>query len=150
MSRVLTEDPVGFVCSKIGCKTDEVNGHISNVQSFISQAKANAYEQATNFNNKLDELAATAVHKFEQLVPSYKGTLANVKTFWDLVLLAVYAMFVFFVVMWVSWFLFCLACSIFCCILCCRCCRRKGSADAKDGKNGKKGFADAKSKADAA
>lgn len=145
MSNVLTEDPVGFACSKIGCKKDEVDGHISNAQSVIRQAKANAHEQASKFNEMLDGMADAAVHKFEQFVPSYKGALA--RKFWDLVLFVVYAVFVFCLVAWMTWFLLSLACSIFCCVVCCRCCRRKGSADAKNAKNGKKGGADAKSKA---
>merc|ERR1719353_2094757 len=44
INNIITEDPIGFACSKIGCKKAEIDAHVSKAQSTVQQVKAQAYE----------------------------------------------------------------------------------------------------------
>jgi len=140
LTAVLTEDPIGHVCSKAGCKAKDIKDHMGKAQAAVLQAKAQVYEYAAKAQDKLNDVAGMLVTEFEKHVPSYGGVVP--KTFGNVAILAIYFLFVVYVVFRIAHFAIGLSLSIFCCVCCCGCCR--GGA-AKKGKNsGKKATPDAK------
>jgi len=139
LTAVLTEDPIGHVCSKAGCKAKDIKDHMGKAQAAVLQAKAQVYEHAAKAQDKLNDVAGMVVDQFEKFVPSYRGVVP--KTFGNVALFAIYSLFVVYVVFRIARFAIGLSLGIFCCVCCCGCCR--GGA-AKKGKNSKKATPDAK------
>jgi len=141
LTKVLTNDPIGLACSKVGCKAKDINDAISKAQSTVLQVKAQAYEHAAKGFNALDNVAVQVVTQIETHVPSYKGVVP--KTFGNLVIFALYSVFVLYITLKILRFVIGTSLGIFCCVCCCGCCR--GKAAPKKGKNsGKKAAPDAK------
>jgi len=142
LTAVLTEDPIGHVCSKAGkpLLAKDIKDHMGKAQAAVLQAKAQVYEHAAKAQDKLNDVAGMVVTQFEKHVPSYTGVVP--KTFGNVALFAIYSLFVVYVVFRIARFVIGLSLGIFCCVCCCGCCR--GGA-AKKGKNsGKKTTPDAK------
>lgn len=140
LKAVLTEDPIAHVCSKAGCKAEDIKGHMSKAQAAVLQAKATVQAHAATAQDKLNDVAGMVVTEFEKHVPSYRGVVP--KTFGNVALFALYSLFVVYVVFRIARFVIGLSLGIFCCVCCCGCCRGGAAKGAK--KSGKKTTPDAK------